>query len=314
MSKNNQNNNTQKWVVNRECPACECKEGVAYDKLPVTRYRFGREYIQLPDQGIALVQCDNCSLIYKNIMASRSYLAQIFSRQAKNAWPDKYNFAFEKSLFKKLTGKNSFDLLDVGASSGGLLKSCSDFGGRRSGLDIVNYPNLDKYISDEFIHGLIDDYDLKWSNNPYEIVALFDVIEHAYKPYQAFRNIFNLLKDSGYAVIETGDADSAWPKKYGISNWWYVNLIEHHIFWTEKSLRFMAEQIGHEIIHIVRKTHKAFTWQSGILHLKNLWKVGLYKLFPDGYRRIAKTIGIRGIQPWCLYSKNHLLAVLKKSR
>ena len=314
MNNDNQINNALRWVVIRKCPGCGCRDGEAYGRLSATRYKFGNEYIRLPDQDISLVRCTNCSLIYKTIVPSRIYLTQIFSRQANNAWSDKYNFASEKKLFQNLTGKNTFDLLDVGASNGGLLKSCSDLGGRRSGLDIIKYPDLDNYISTEFIHGLIDDLELEWSNRPYEIVALFDVLEHAYKPYQAFQNLYNLVKDNGYAVIETGDADSAWPKKYGISNWWYVNLFEHHIFWSEKSLRFMADKIGFEIIHFVRKTNKACTLQSGILHLKNLWKVGLYKLSPKGYRRVAKTIGIRGIQPWCLFSKNHLLAVLSKAK
>lgn len=314
MDYKNQINDELQWVVIKKCPVCGCGEGVAHDRLSATSYKFGDEDIRLPDKGISLIQCNNCSLIYKTKVPSRFYLAQIFARQAYKKWANKYNFASEKRLFQNLTKKKSFDLLDVGPSNGGLLKICSGLGGRRSGLDIIKYPNLDNYLCGEFIHGLIDDLDLKWSGKPYEIVALFDVLEHSYKPYQAFRNLYNLVKNNGYIVIETGDADSAWPRKYGISNWWYVNLFEHHVFWTEKSLRFMADKFGFKILHMVRKTHKACKLSSGILHIKNLWKVGFYKLSPKGYRWIAQIIGKQGVQPWSLYSKNHLLAVLTKSK
>lgn len=301
------------WLVNRKCPACGCAEGVTCDRLSATSYKFGREYIRLPEEGISLIRCHNCGLIYKTKVPSRFYLAQIFARQAHNEWNDKYKFVSEKRLFQNLVKKNSFDLLDVGPSNGGLLKSCSDLEGRRSGLDIIKHPNLDNYLCGEFINGLIDDVDLEWSKNPYEIVALFDVLEHSYKPYQAFRNLNNLVKDSGYVVIETGDADSAWPRKYGISNWWYANLFEHHVFWTEKSLRFMTDKFEFKMLHLIKKTHKSCKLASGILHIKNIWKIGLYKLFPKSYRRIMQIIGKQGIQPWSLYTKNHLLAVLTKS-
>jgi 2-polyprenyl-3-methyl-5-hydroxy-6-metoxy-1,4-benzoquinol methylase len=307
-------NKKLQWKSNRECPSCGCEEGISYGKLSATSYKFGDKDIRLPDKGISLIRCNNCSLIYKTKVPSLFYLTHIFANQAHKEWDDKYNFISEKRLFQNLVKKKSFDLLDVGPSNGSLLKTCCELGGRRSGLDVTKHADLDEYLSGEFIHGLIDDLDLTWSNKPYEIVALFDVLEHSYKPYQAFRNLYNLVKDNGYVVIETGDAGSFWPRKYGISNWWYVNLFEHHVFWTEKSLRFMADKIGFKILLMDRKTHKACKLSSGILHVKNLWKVGLYKLSPNGYRRFAQIIGNQGNQPWCLYSKNHLLAVLTKSK
>lgn len=302
-----------RWLVNRECPACGCGEGLTLGRLSATHYKFGHEYIRLPDEGISLIRCNNCSLIYKTTVPSRFYLGQIFTRQAHKKWTDKYNFVSEKRFLRHLVNKDSFDLLDVGAYRGGLLKICSDLGGRRSGLDVIKYPNLDNLISDEFIHGLMDDLDLKWSNNPYDVVALYDVLEHSYNPEQAFRNLRNFVKDDGYIVIETGDADSAWPTKYGISNWWYVNLFEHHVFWTQDSLRFMADKFEFKILHMIRKTHKAFKLLSGILHIKNLWKVGFYRLSPKGYKWAVQITGRQSVQPYCLYSKNHLLAVLVKS-
>lgn len=314
MDYKNQIDNKLQWVSNRECPSCGDEEGISYGKLSATSYKFGDEDIPLPAKGISLIRCNNCSLIYKTKVPSRFYLTRIFANQAHKEWADKYNFVSEKKLFHNLVKRKSFDLLDVGPSNGGLLKTCSELGGRRSGLDVIKHPDLDEYLSGEFIHGLIDDLDLKWSNIPYEIVALFDVLEHSYNPDQAFRNLYNFVKDNGYVVIETGDADSAWPRKYGISNWWYANLFEHHVFWTDKSLRFMAEKLGFKILLMESKTHKACKLLSGILHIKKLWKVGFYKLSPNGYKRFAQMIGNQGIQPWCLYSKNHLLAVLTKSK
>lgn len=302
------------WLANRDCPACGCEKGVALGRLPITHYKFGHEYIRLPDNGISLIQCNNCSLIYKTTVPSQFYLSKIFTREAHHKWTDKYNFVSEKKLIRNLVDKKSFDLLDIGPYKGGLLKICSDLSGRRSCLDIIKYPYLDNLISDEFIHGLIDDLELKWSHNPYDVVALFDVLEHFYNPEQAFRNLRNLAKDYGYIVIETGNADSVWPRKFGISNWWYVNLFEHHVFWTEKSLRFMADKFGFEIVHMVRKTHKACKWSSGIFHIKNLWKVGFYILSPKVYKWAAQIIGKQDAQPWCLYSNNHLRAVLVKSK
>jgi hypothetical protein len=75
----------------------------------------------------------------------------------------------------------------------------------------------------------------------------------------------------------------------------------------------MADNFDFKILYMVRKTHKACKLLPGFLHIKNLWKVGFYKLSPKGYRWTAQIIGKQGVQPWCLFSKNHLLAVLAKS-
>lgn len=140
------------------------------------------------------------------------------------------DFKAEVQIIENLFPDRVFDLLDIGSSDGGFLKACAQTNGRRSSLQWDQISRAHQALRGEFIKGLIDNSNLDWSGQQYDVVTMFDVLEHLYEPQSTFKNLAMLVKGGGYVVIETGNIESYIPKRVGANEWWYVHLFEHHIF------------------------------------------------------------------------------------
>lgn len=301
------------WVNINICPACKCSSTNFKTKLHGSTYKFGNEVILFPTSGIPVVECSRCSLIYKNVVPSPAFLLEVFTQQAIKVWANPYNFFREVNFLKNLTNSDTFDLLDIGAANGELLKACTSNRGRKSALDIIKYPELDLYSYSEFIQGVIDDPILNWGKSPYDVITLFDVIEHLYKPDIAFQNLQLLIKDGGFVVIESGNVESYWPQNFGVNHWWYVKLFEHHVFWSRSSLETIANKYGFQIVCWTIKRHKANFEITFKRKMERFIKSSLYHLHPAGYYNLSLALGKSAFQPGNPIAKDHFQAVLKKT-
>jgi hypothetical protein len=113
-------------------------------------------------------------------------------------------------------------------------------------------------------------------------------------------------------MIETGNAQSAWPRRFGLENWWYLNLLEHHVAFTPDSLARAAKSAGFEVISIQRKRHKERRASPRLLLIKDLVKSVLYRLMPSGYRHVMACFGFAAIQPMAPFARDHFQAVLRR--
>ncbi len=300
------------WLVVEACPACGGSRRACSSPLRVDEYRHGDEVIPLPQGGVYLVRCGECGLVFKNIVPSPSFLEEVFARQAGKMWASGYDFSEEASLIRELVDGKACDSLDIGASEGGLLRALHDLEGRRSALDIVMYPGLETSIQGEFVHGLADSQDLSWSCEPYDVVTMFDVAEHLYSPSQAFANLQHMVKPGGFIVVETGNAESAWPRKFGVHRWWYACRFEHHNVWSKESFEKLAAEHGFRTVQFRRKRHKERAKMPLWRDLVDTLGIALYYVSPAGYGRLTKLAGKYRPQPWSPYTHDHFRIVLRK--
>jgi SAM-dependent methyltransferase len=206
------------------------------------------------------------------------------------------------------------DLLDVGAAGGALLGAFAGRGvhGRRSALDVMRYPGIERHLAGEFIEGFIDDPLPAWSCEPYDLVTVFDVLEHLYRPRVAFENLRLLVKPGGRLFVETGNPGSEWPRRFGIGEWWYVRLLEHHIFWSQRSLQRIAADFGFRVVEWRTVRHKSRRRLRAGLPA-DLLKMGLYWAAPKYYSAIANVFGKQGNQPWDPFARDHFQACLQRT-
>jgi len=299
-----------KWIRQQHCPVCGDHgnpERVRF--LPGAAYRFGTERIPYPEGGVPLGACPRCGLVFKQVLPAPSSLAELFQHHAGEVWQGRYSFNDESQLLTTLLG-DDFDLLDVGPSNGAWLGRCPGTG-RRSGLDVIAHPGVTEAVRGEFVLGFLDQEDLQWEGRPYDVATAFDVFEHLYAPRRAFANLRMLLKPRGHIIIETGDVCSRWPIRLGAERWWYARVLEHHVFWSETSLRAAAETAGFQVISCRRKRHKgrAETAVASILR-ESLLSIA-YWASPEAYETAAHLIGRRGLPPGNPWAKDHLRAILR---
>jgi hypothetical protein len=301
------------WLTIDCCPACGSQPEMA-TRLPESGYVFGDERIDFPLSGISAVTCFACGLAYKTVLPTPNSLSQVFERQAGKKWMERYDFHDETIELQRFAGEHRADLLDIGSGNGALLEAWSHHqpNGRRSALDVVLHPGGANHINGEFIRGLIDSETLRWSGKPYDIVTLYDVVEHLYAPQIAFSNLRNLVRDNGIVIIESGNVASDWPQRYGVNHWWYVRLFEHHVFWSRRSIERIAERFGFRLLLWRDLHHKAHTALPLRKKLNDAAQVGLYRLAPSLYPRLGPLIGKYWTQPWSPFTCDHFRVVLRK--
>ncbi|MBI3897915.1 MAG: class I SAM-dependent methyltransferase [Gammaproteobacteria bacterium] len=302
------------WLTVDRCPSCGSTRVRERHALSNTFYFFGNERIHFPDRGIAVLVCTDCRLVYKNVLPTPDFLAQVFRRQTGMKWMESNDFSLEVAELKRVAGSGLRDVLDIGAGNGDFLKSCAIGGirGRLSALDVVVHPGLMRYLTGEFIQGFADVTRLHWSGKPYQVVTLFDVLEHLYSPLLAFKNLQRLVKRGGWVLLETGNVDSEWPRRYGLSKWWYVDLFEHHVFWSRRSLEHIARRCGFDIVYLQERRHKSRLSPLSLHTAKDLIKVFFYCTARGAYASLAAHLGKRGAQPWDPFTRDHIRAVLRR--
>ena len=303
-----------RWLEVGRCPACGCGRIASRRALPGAGYAFGDERIGFPASGIGVAVCAQCDLVYKTVVPQPAFLSEVFARQAGKKWMEAYDFSIDFPELRRFAGGEIADVLDVGAGNGALLEACAKAGvrGRRSALDVLAHPGLDQCLAGEFIAGFVDAATLEWSRRPYHVVTLFDVLEHLYFPRLAFRNLRALVRDGGLVFIETGNVESHWPRRYGLEEWWYVRLFEHHLFWSRTSLERLVDEHGFRVVSWEERRHKSRAAAPAIRTTRDLLKVGLYCASPVTYTGLAGMLGKEGAQPWSPFTRDHIRVCLQK--
>ncbi|MBK8698077.1 MAG: class I SAM-dependent methyltransferase [Saprospiraceae bacterium] len=85
-------------------------------------------------------------------------------------------------------------------------------------------------------------------NERFNIIALWDVIEHLEDPKKTLLTLSKYLTSDGYFVIETSNIDSI---DYLItkSKWSYWH-IDHYFYYSYNSLKYLLHQIGFELVDL----------------------------------------------------------------
>ncbi len=145
-------------------------------------------------------------------------------------------------------------LLDVGCSSGALLKVAQENGFQVSGAEpATQAAQTAQAMGFDVFPGFLQD--AHFPDNHFDIVTLFEVIEHLTDPIALISEVRRILKPGGILLLGTGNADS-WTVSFIGNRWEYFDIRSHggHIsFFNPTSTRLMAKKTGFEIAGISTK-------------------------------------------------------------
>jgi SAM-dependent methyltransferase len=296
------------WQFLEDCPACHqnCKDIVG--TLGMHNYVFGSRRIVLPERGVALAHCNGCGLVYKMAVPTPAFLKTVTALEQSTLWQPNYDFASEFAAIHTWHQSPAYDLLDVGAAGGEFLRAAPHGKGRRSALDIVRFDRLTVSDGGEFIRGLIDDPALDWSGEPYDVVTIFDVLEHVYAPSAAMANLSALTRPGGIVIIETGDTDAIGPAE--LDRWYYLAYFEHHLAWNARAIRALADRFAFDVLSIEQKRHKLLEKES--FEPKALLKYHCFRLSPKIYHALQYWGGFDGSTPIKPNARDHMRIVLRR--
>jgi 2-polyprenyl-3-methyl-5-hydroxy-6-metoxy-1,4-benzoquinol methylase len=199
-----------------------------------------------------IVQCQQCGMVYNNPRPQPETLLQVYEKVEDPLYREESaarELTFQRSLnllhrFRQPPGK----LLDVGCYTGVFMKVAAAAGWQTTGVELSAWA---ADIAQKNGIGIVYQKPLDQLPLPlesFDVITLWDVMEHLTHPVAMVKNAHRLLKPGGILAFSTHMVDSAAARLLGTK---YPFFMEMHVvhFSRSTAARLLKEQ-GFEVLRI----------------------------------------------------------------
>jgi len=140
---------------------------------------------------------------------------------------------------------SSGHLLDAGAAYGFFLKAASPYF-EGVGIDVSEYAAS---VARKEFGVNVQVGDIEQTGFPagyFDVIVLWDIIEHLICPVRSLLEVTRILKPGGYVFISTDNAANWLPRLLG-SRWWALAPPLHLCHFSKKGMRIVFQRAGLEI-------------------------------------------------------------------
>jgi len=198
------------------------------------------------------VKCKNCQLIYVNPVEKGNRINEAYSQRksvdAAIIRESRLRAAEAQVGLIRRYG-NGTRLLDIGCGEGFFLFNASKFGYVTKGVELSQ--DAVAYARKEF--GLDVEVksleELRFSENHFDVVTMWQVLEHLLYPLTTLKEIHRILKPGGMLVITTPDIGGV-PARILKKRWWCITRLHINQF-TTKTLTNIFKNAGFKNISSV---------------------------------------------------------------
>lgn len=218
-----------------------------------------------------LMQCQNCGFICANMDLSKEEMNALYSEKYFKG--EEYldyvsdeaihlkNFSRKVKEIQRVVGDSSkMTMLEIGCAYGFFLKAADSAFQTAEGLDIAR--DAVNYAVAHGANARVEDYTETPSNpESYDIICMWDVIEHLKEPQRFIQKAFLELKPGGWLCISTGDIGSVNAKLRG-RNWRQIHPPTHLSYFSADTMSRLLKKEG----FLVQKV--TYPWNG--ISLKNV--------------------------------------------
>ena len=151
---------------------------------------------------------------------------------------------FERRLRRMRAAGASGRLLDVGAATGAFLVAARAAGFDVAGIEPSPVAQAARARGLDVFHGPIESATLAAAS--FDVVTIFDVLEHLVDPADVLRRIGGWLRPRGRLFIAVPDFGGWWARASG-ARWAMVTPKEHLHYFTRRTLRSLLRGTGFEV-------------------------------------------------------------------
>ena len=208
-----------------------------------------------------LWKCKICDFVQVEKEPSSIDLENIYSDKYFNsAKYNHQNLAMIKEnqrrlmLLREWVSKEA-EILDVGCSTGDFIKHVKReyqmYGNDFSKFAIQKAIEKNPDLANKFKSGRIEE--TEWSDNLFDMICLWDVIEHIWDPFTLIKELFSRIKLGGCLAISTPAIDSLNARILG-RYWPFMTPPEHLSFLSLQTFQKIALSLDNcELAHYSRK-------------------------------------------------------------
>lgn len=216
-----------------------------------------------PGNDLGLVRCAGCGLVYVGLRPDPDELYALYGEAYfRNDESGVVGYSdyikdepnIRRTARRRLAFLERFvapgRLLDVGCAAGFFLDEAQRRGWQAEGLDVsafaVNYARA--HFALKVQRGSFTELD--YAAGAFDLVTLWDVIEHVPDPKAYLRRAAQVLRPGGLLALATPDIHSL-PARLAGRRWVGYKLSEEHIYYfSARTLAQMLAEAGLEIVHV----------------------------------------------------------------
>jgi len=265
------------------CPACQASELTRADQkvnVPdtlarweqATQVQFPRAawdfYARPENAETQLWTCPSCGYgqFEPTVTGNKDFYEAIETSNYYNA--EKWEFT--RSL-REVRRSGARTLLDVGCGSGHFLRKLRAEVPAVSPTGAELNDTLLTVLRGEGFGAMSSDLDqVEQEKRRFDIVCLFQILEHVADPVRFLRAFLNLVGPDGEVIITTPDSNG--PIRH--FNESLTEVPPHHVTrWTEAAYRALLPRLGFQILSIEREPLPRYLWDS---YLPVLWNESIW--------------------------------------
>jgi len=237
-----------------------------------------------------IVTCLDCKMIFESPRFDAQTIINGYMASQEEEHDSQYHmrvYSFFKALKKQMKRipPQGSKILDIGTAGGAFLEAAKQFGYDAYGME----PSADlvargKKRGLQIEQGTIENH--SFETGSFDMVCLWDVIEHLPNPKAALVEIKKLLKPNSILLINFPDIGTTQAKLVGKKFWWILSVHLHHF--TRKSIADICQRTGFEAFHFQRYWQTLeFGYLEGMaVHYKIPLTALITRLTPNFIQRI----------------------------
>ena len=209
--------------------------------------------LKFEKNGLNIVQCENCKFVFIPPYFRKDINYETYKDAAVlkviiegNDWLKIQRHRLRFSLLKEYQKKGK--LFDLGVGWGHFLHTGKLLGYEVEGIEMAEMPYT---YAKEYLKlpvEKIDFFDYKPKNEYYDMLTMWDVLEHIDSCDEVVEKCHSMLKRGGYLVLQVPQIDSYIAKKQ--KEKWQAMGLDHVNYFSRKTIKELLEKKGYKVIKI----------------------------------------------------------------